>query len=70
MNKAVCRLTYQDVVWLDICMEDIASFKEFQSQEQLLTIGPDSLNMKANILTVFFNTSRKFILLGKKQKSS
>lgn len=47
-------MTYQDVVWLDICMEDIASFKEFQSQEQLLTIGSDSLNMKANILTVFF----------------
>ena len=48
------RLTYQDIVWLDICMEDIASFKEFQSQEQLLTIGSDSLNMKANILTIFF----------------
>ena len=50
--KIVCIATHQNVVRFDVSMEDVASFHEFEGQEQLLGIRPHSLYVQTNILTI------------------
>jgi hypothetical protein len=35
-------------------MEDVALFQQAEGEEQLLAVGPDSLDMQSNILSVLF----------------
>lgn len=44
---------YQDIVWLDVSMEDVASFEQLEGQEELLTVGAHSLDVEPNIFTIF-----------------
>ena len=51
--KIVVRMvTHQNVVRFYVSMEDVASFHEFEGQEQLLGIRPHSLYVQTNILTI------------------
>lgn len=43
---------YQDIVWFDVSMEDVASFEQLKGQKELLTIGAYSLDVETNIFAV------------------
>lgn len=45
-------LVDQDVVGLDVCVDDVALFHQFESHEQLLGVGPDRVDVDANVLAV------------------
>lgn len=45
--------TYQNIVWLDVSMQDVASFQQLEGQEELLTVGAHSLDVEPNIFTIF-----------------
>lgn len=44
---------YQDIVWLDVSVEDVASFEQLEGQEELLTVGAHSLDVEPNVFSVF-----------------
>ena len=43
---------YQDVVRLDVGVEDVAAFEQLQSQEELLDVGADRLDVDPHILPI------------------
>lgn len=45
--------TYQNVVWLDVSVQDVASFEQLEGQEELLTVGAHSLDVETNIFAIF-----------------
>lgn len=45
--------SYQDIVWLDVGMKDVASFEQLEGQEELLTVGAHSLDVEPDVFTVF-----------------
>lgn len=44
--------TYQNVVWLDVGVQDVASFEQLEGQEELLTVGAHGLDVEPNIFAI------------------
>lgn len=44
--------THQDVVRLDVGVEDVASFEQLESQEELLAVGAHRLDVQAHVFPV------------------
>lgn len=45
--------SYQNIIRLDVSMEDVASFEQLESQEELLAVGTHGLNVEPNVFTIF-----------------
>lgn len=43
---------YQDVVGFDVSMKNVATFKEFEGQEELLAVGAHCLDVEPHIFAV------------------
>ncbi len=45
--------THQYIVWFNIRMKDAAALQQLQSEEQLLGVGANGLDMQSNVLAIF-----------------